>query len=381
MGGKKWIFCLLLCAFNAQVSFSSDPNLDSLLSLANAKMYTNPSETIAIGDSLLLHAQLTNEEKVKVLIVIMHGYASIRDNEKALEYGLLAENLLTEQVALKSKIDVFHYIGSQYHALKMFNQAISYFDKSEVLILDLPDSIDMAFSSGYNNLSRAFIYRDQMGCDIALPQFQKAIDNYSSIADRVSAQKNLSIAYYNKGNCEFQLQMTDSAERSYLAAIAIAELNDAKTLTAFAQKGLAILYTSQGDYERSLLILENAVINGKNAGDPLLDQSIYKAIADNYLAIGDLDKFQIYSLKTGEIQAGIIKKQRKSVAAALNELKESSDASISASKSKQVTWIALILSASLLVLLTMAILIRTGVRQRARLREKITALQGVQGVE
>lgn len=381
MGGKKWLFYLLLCAFNMQASFSSNPNLDSLLSLANAKMYTNPSEAIAIGDSLLLYAKLTDEEKVKVLLVIMHGYASIRDNEKALEYGLLAENLLAEQVQLQSKINVYHSIGSQYHALKMFNQAISYFDKSEVLILDLPDSIDMAFSSGYNNLSRAFIYRDQMGCDIALPQFHKAIDNYSSIEGMVSAQKNLSIAYYNKGNCEFQLQMTDSAEGSYMAAIAVAELNDAKTLTAFAQKGLAILYTSQGNYERSLLILENALINSKNAGDPLLDQSIYKAIADNYLALGDLDKFEIYSLKTGEIQAGIIKKQRKSVAAALNELKENSDASISDSKSKQVTWIALILSASLLVLVAMAILIRTGMRQRARLREKITSLQGVTGVE
>lgn len=381
MGGKKWIFCLLLCTLNVQVSFSSGPNLDSLLSLANVKMYTNPAETIAIGDSLLLHAKLTNEEKIKVLIVIMHGYASIRDNEKALEYGLLAENLLAEQVELKTKINVYHSIGSQYHALKMFNQAISYFDKSELLILDLPDSIAMAFSSGYNNLSRAFIYRDQMGCDIALPQFQKAIDNYSSIADRVTAQKNLSIAYYNKGNCEFQLQMTDSAEGSYMAAIAVAELNDAKTLTAFAQKGLAILYTSQGDYERSLMILENALTNGENAGDPLLNQSIYKAIADNYLALGDLNKFKIYSLKTGEIQAGIIKNQRKSVAAALNELKENSEASISDSKSKQVTLVALILSTSLLVLLAMAMLIRTGMRQRARLREKITAIQGVTGFE
>jgi tetratricopeptide (TPR) repeat protein len=345
------------------------------LAEANAKVYVNPAETIAICDSLLALTTLSSEIRIKVLLSIMTGYSSIRDHEKALEYGMIAEEFISDKISARSQLSIYHSIGSQYHALKMYNRAINYFDKAEILIRELPDPVDMALASGYNNLSRAFIYRDQMGCDVALVHFNKAIDDYMSIRREV-ALKNLSVAYYNKGNCEFFLQMVDSAEQSYLEAIAVAEANEAMSLAAFAQKGLAILFTSKGEYQLSLEILEDALKNSEGVGDPLLNQAIFKAIADNHMALGNWEQFEIYSMKTGEIQSGILKKQRSSIAAALDDLAENSAASIQSSKTKQLSWISLIAAGCLAAASFLVVLYRKGRRQRAELRNKIVGLQG-----
>ena len=301
---------------------SAQQNTDSIIAFAMRQIYENPNVAIETAQGLLSSPESTIDIKVKSLIIISTAYSSKREYEKSLEYSRKAMDIFPYITDIQLKVNLLNRIGSQYQELNVYDKALSYLDEAYKLLSFVPESNDKSEGLGYNNLVRGFIYREQMSCDIALDYFNSSIEAYQKISHRPKINSNLSIAYYNKGNCLLTINKISNAEASFLQAITYAKKNNAKSLIAFAQKGLAGVYTVEGNNLKAIKLLSEALQNSAEVGDKILNRSIYNALANNYLAINDLKNYSLYQTKSLSINREIIKTERKTIDGSIHNLME-----------------------------------------------------------
>jgi tetratricopeptide (TPR) repeat protein len=111
----------------------------------------------------------------------------------------------------------------------------------------------------------------------------------------------MSVVYYNIGYCYLNLNQNDKAEQAFLQSIHYAQENQAKSLEAFALKGMSELYKQKREHQMALNLLIKAENLCKNTGDLILNEGIYKEMADNYLAMGNQNLYQVYNKKYFEM--------------------------------------------------------------------------------
>lgn len=286
---------------------------DSSLAFATKQIYENPNKAIEVGMDVFNSSEATTDIKVRALIVVSTAYSSKREYEKSLEYSLKALDMFPNIENVKLKVNLLNRIGGQYQELNVYDKAINYLDQAYKLIESFPESASKSSSVGFNNLVRGFIYREQMSCDIALNYFDSAIEAYNKVKSQPLTNANLSTAYYNRGNCLLIMERANEAESSFLQSIAYANKNNAKSLIAFAQKGLASVYTSEGKNIKAITLLTDALHNSEEVGDKVLNRAIYKALANNYLTINDLKNYSLYQGKSVSINKEIIQTERKTI--------------------------------------------------------------------
>ncbi len=292
---------------------SSQQETDSSLVFATQQIYENPNKAIEVALGVLNSSEATTDIKVRALIVVSTAHSSKREYEKSLEYSLKALDMFPNIENTQLKVNLLNRIGGQYQELNVYDKAINYLDQAFKLIGTLSENDSKASSVGFNNLVRGFIYREQMSCDIALKYFDSAIEAYNIVKSQPLINANLSTAYYNRGNCLLIMNKGKDAELSFLQSITFAKKNNAKSLIAFAQKGLASVYTAEGDNNKAITLLTDALHNSEEVGDKVLNRAIYNALAINYLAVNDLKSYSLYRNKTLTIHKEIIQTERKTI--------------------------------------------------------------------
>lgn len=342
-------FFAISCLF-CNIAFAQS-DLDSIITVSTIKIYDNPNAAIEIGNSIFEKA--TNPQtKVKALMLISNAYLSKRENEKSLEYALKARDYLPEIVSTISKINVLNTIGMQHQQLRIYDKAIEYLDEALALAdkTTQKDSINTLLA--YNYAIRGFIYREQMSCDIALNYFDKSIDAYNNNLDKEKKYANLSTLSYNKGNCLLQISQIDSARANFQRAIGYAERVDAKSLSAFAKKGLSEVFTVEGNYQHAIAILKEAEKASEDVGDLILNQGIYKNLSDNYLALNNRESYKFYFEKYTNVQQEIAQKEQitinNSISNLMEEFQQKTEDEIS--NLRRVQWILIIFSIILLLI-------------------------------
>jgi tetratricopeptide (TPR) repeat protein len=317
---------------------------DSSLVFATKQIYENPNKAIEVALEVLNSTEATTDVKVRSLIIISTAYSSKREYEKSLEYSLKALDMFPNIENIQLKVNLLNRIGGQYQELNVYDKAINYLDQAYKLIETLPESASNASSKGFNNLVRGFIYREQMSCDIALNYFDSAIEAYNKVKSQSLINANLSTAYYNRGNCLLSMNRPNEAELSFLQSITYAKKNNAKSLIAFAQKGLASVYTAEGNNPKAITLLTDALDNSEEVGDKVLNRAIYQALASNYLAIGDLKNFSIYQNKNVSINKEIIQTERKTIDNSILNLMDENSKKVEEFQNRIVLfWIILLL--------------------------------------
>lgn len=320
----KHIAGIFLCCF---VFFCqkvvAQTQTDRLFSKANALIYEDPDQAISIGKEIYELPELPIKKKVNVLLLISTAYSSKRDYSGAQKYILRAEELLPEIKDERTKMNILNRIGAQYQDLQIYDKAIEYLNVSLGLMENYPKKDSIQELLGYNSTIRGFIYREQMSCDIALKYFDKAILAYSKTFDKYIKNANTSVCYYNKGNCLLNLGRTEEAKMSFLNSITSAKNAEANSLIAFAQKGLAAVKTTEGNYRESISILDEALQLSKPVGDLILNKGIFEGLANNYLALNDTKKYQFYHQKFSELQNQIKNSERQTINQSLVNLSKS----------------------------------------------------------
>jgi len=324
---KKWnrlrnalflgsIFLLLQTAY-------AQKKVDSLLEKSNVLIYENPDKAIILAQQAYDYPDVSVNNKVNVLLTISTAYSSKRDYNKATEYVEQIKSLIPDIKNERQQMNILNRIAGHYQELQIYDKAIDYLDQALELIEKYPVQDSVQTFLGYNATLRGFIYREQMNCEIALKYFDKAIKAYEKATEPHLRNANLSICYYNKGNCLLTLNKVDEAKTSFLNSIDYAQNAEAKSLIAFGQKGLAEAKTLEGNYNEAIIILNNASQTSENVGDLILNKGLYDGLANNYLALHDWENYTLYHNKFLALQKQTKKAERKSVNQSLINLTES----------------------------------------------------------
>lgn len=292
---RKICFIAALIMLGTSMLAQVDPEVDSLLKRAKLTIYEKPESVIKLGDSLYNSPGASLETRVDALMIVSDAYASKRDYQKSLTYFQIANQISKNANNVKLQILIKSRMAVRYQQMKVYDKAILCLDECDRLIVENKGKVSTEhFIQATNHVVRGFIYKEQLNCDIAINYFNKGIEEFNKAKSSVK-QANMSIAYYNKGNCYAALGKIEEAKESYFEAIKRAEKVNAYSLKAFAQKGLAEVYTAQGDYNKSIQILNEALSISKGVGDLVLNRGLYLGLANNYKAINNWDEYQKYN--------------------------------------------------------------------------------------
>jgi tetratricopeptide (TPR) repeat protein len=166
---------------------------------------------------------------------------------------------------------------------------------------------------------RGFIYKEKLNCDIAISFFDKGIKTLSYNNKKNENATKISIAKYNKGNCYLLLEENVLAEQSFKEALKGAKSVNAKSLEAFALKGIAQIHNLNGAYADAINELNQAYYIAKNVNDLVLNQEIYLGLSVNYLAINQPEKYKEYQQKFIQTQTKLKENERASIENLLQE--------------------------------------------------------------
>lgn len=314
--------------FSICIQAQNSVQLDSIIRANTLKMYENPDQVIAAGNEVVNASGSDVEIKIRAYKLIADGYSSKRDYKKSLEYVIKASQLLPQSKDELLKILIVNKLGIQYHQLKVYDKSIQYLDESEKLCLEYPVRDSVHNSLGVNYIVRGFIYKEKLNCDIAINYFDRGISELLLTKNLKENANKLSIAKYNKGNCYLLMSDVSLATKSFQESITYAKIIHANSLLAFAQKGLAQVYTLEGKYKDAIKVLQEALSVSKNVNDLVLNREIYKGLSENYLAINKWKEYTQYRLEYLKTNTKLIESERTSVSDSLIDKKNMEKESI-----------------------------------------------------
>lgn len=320
MNKKSFILVILLLLSNRYSVFAQDQKkLEQLIKTANVEMYENPEKVISTGLKIIQLSKNNIDLKIKAYKLVSDGYSSKREYQKSLKYLIKALELLPKSEDKLLKISIDTKAGIQYHQLNIYQSAITYLDRAEKMCLEYPVQDSVSSFLGVNYVVRGFIYKEKLNCDIAISFFDKGIKTLSYNNKKNENATKISIAKYNKGNCYLLLEENVLAEQSFKEALKGAKSVNAKSLEAFALKGIAQIHTFNGAYADAISELNQAYYIAKNVNDLVLNQEIYLGLSVNYLAINQPEKYKEYQQKFIQTQTKLKENERASIENLLQE--------------------------------------------------------------
>ena len=252
---KRLLICIALIF---SLPIFSQANLDSLYNVWQDK---NIADTLRLRALSTLAENKSLEHADSLLIYAKHLYqfADQLDNINyklmALRYQgrsfnakgqyLQALELFTEQLNLATSAGVkeevmqgHKNIGTIYNIQTQYEEAIAYYNKSEILAKELSDTLALATVK----LVKAQSYNSMGNYDLALESIEKSIEYYKQIGDKnglSSALNTIASTYYLKGDVE-------SALENYKKSLQISKELNFHMATGSLLANIANIYSSQG---------------------------------------------------------------------------------------------------------------------------------------
>ncbi|WP_082331944.1 tetratricopeptide repeat protein [Mangrovimonas xylaniphaga] len=365
---RKWLLGFyMLVLFGMLQGYAqnalSDKDLEDLIALKTNQIYEDPESCIEFGLEVYQDEANKINIRIKALALVSSAYSSKRDYQKALEYISMANELMEQVNDPLLAIEILSRTGILYQQMSIYDKSIEFLDKTEKACLAYPvrDSVRTFLAKTY--IVKGFIYRENLSCDIALNFFDKGIKEYE--AKGLFYETNLSIAYYNKGNCYTTLSQYEEAKESYRRSITLASAKGANSLVSFAQKGLAEVYLREGRYQEAIDLLQNALNQSKDVGDLVLNQGIYQGLFENYLALDDWEQYQVYYNHFLATKDEIELSERNSISDAIQENDRLKDAQIDAIQSHFSFNVKAILVTGFLLLV---VIVFMEIKQKSRIK-------------
>jgi tetratricopeptide (TPR) repeat protein len=366
-----FVYSLLLTNF---LYSQNSKNCDNIVNVAGNEIYSNPDKVIKIGESIVNESGNNVDCKIKGYKLICDAYTSKRNYEKTLEYLNKATGLLRLSNNALLKIAILNKQGIIYHQLKIYDKAIQYLDQAEQAIMEYPIKDSIHNDLGKNFIVRGFIYKEEFNCEIAINFFDRGISELLKVKSK-PAYSVISIAKYNKGNCYILLSNNQLAIENFNQSYLAAKMLDAKSLQAFANKGIAQVYTLEGNYDGAIAKLNEALLLSNEVKDLVLNQEIYKGLSENYLATSQWEKFNIYHSKYQSIQKLIKESERKSISESLDLKKIEITKKLTEETSKINLYLLTLFLGLLLLVFFFSIIIKKKRKDIVLIKSKINLLQ------
>ncbi|MDY0932700.1 tetratricopeptide repeat protein [Chryseobacterium sp. CFBP8996] len=292
-----FLLSFLLCTISVSGQKASDDSLGVIIKKANQEIYNNPDNVIKIGNNLLKNEQ-DPKKLIRIYLLLSTAGFAKRDFDKSLQYTYKARELAKKTNDPKIQTSVLMTAAVQFQQMDLLSKSIETLDEVDKYLAELPDDLSLKhFETARSFALRGMIYKSQANPEIALQEFLIAIKNFEKVPDQKTTFYNQSIIYYNIGTCYITINDPNEAQKAFQKSIDIARLIKANSLEAFALKGMSEIPKQKHQYQAALDFLLEAETLSKNIGDLTLNEGIYKEMADNYLAMGKQNLYQIYSKK------------------------------------------------------------------------------------
>ncbi|WP_299180404.1 hypothetical protein [uncultured Chryseobacterium sp.] len=274
---------------------------DSLLKKAKAEIYNNPDYAIKIVKNLLKDEK-DIDKSIEMYKLLSTANIAKRDYDISLHYALKAKELAQKTNDVKTQISVLTAIAIQYQQMQLFSKSLETLNEVDEFLKKMPaDDPQKYIETARTYAVRGMIYKSQTNAEIALDKFLFSIKNFEK-ANKKSTYPNMSVVYYNIGYCYLSLNQSDKAQQTFEKSAFYAREAHAKSLEAFALKGVSEIYKKDRKHQEALKLLINAENLSKNIGDIILSEGIYKEMSENYLAMGQPGQYHIYNTKFHEMR-------------------------------------------------------------------------------
>ncbi|ANF51639.1 hypothetical protein A0O34_14495 [Chryseobacterium glaciei] len=296
---KILAFIFLICQIAVYGQKISD---DSLMKKARLEIYDNPEKAINIAKNLLKKEKDINKS-ITIYLLLSTANIAKRNFDESLQYILKAKELAQKTNDPKMQVNVLVSVAIQYQQMELFSKSLETLNEADILLEKLPENVpEKLVETARSYAIRGMIYKSQSNSEIALEKFLISIKNFENVKAKKNTFANMSVVYYNIGYCYINLNQTEKAESAFSESINYAQKSNAKSLEAFALKGLAEMHKQKHENETALNLLVKAENLCKNTGDLVLNEGIYKEMSENYLAIGRPDLYQTYNKKCFEMR-------------------------------------------------------------------------------
>jgi len=295
------ILSLFFLSLYISISAQKMP-VDSLMKKAYSEIYDNPDNTIKIGKNLL---KKDNDINTSIRIYMLLSTANIakRNFDESLKYILKAKELSQKTNDAKNQASVLIAVAIQYQQMELFSKSLETLNEADLYLAKIAkNSPEKYIETARSYAIRGMIYKSQSNSEIALEKFLISLQNFEKVPLKKTTYSNVSVVYYNIGYCYLNLNQIDNAQKAFLQSINYAQKNHAKSLEAFALKGMAEMYKQKREYQTAVNLLQKAENLSKNTGDIVLNEGIYKEMSDNYLALRKQDLYQLYNKKYYEMR-------------------------------------------------------------------------------
>lgn len=274
---------------------------DSLLKKAKAEIYNNPDYTIKIVRGLLKDEK-DIDKSIEMYKLLSTANIAKRDYDVSLHYALKAKELAQKTNDVKTQISVLTAIAIQYQQMQLFSKSLETLNEVDEFLKKMPKGDPQKYIETARTYAvRGMIYKSQTNAEIALDKFLFSIKNFEK-ANKKSTYPNMSVVYYNIGYCYLSLNQGEKAQQAFEKSAFYAREAHAKSLEAFALKGVSEIYKKDRKHQEALKLLINAENLSKNIGDIILSEGIYKEMSENYLAMGQPEQYHIYNTKFHEMR-------------------------------------------------------------------------------
>ncbi len=292
----KKLICLFLLISSFSYSLSAQKlTKEDLITKAREAVYEDPDQSLAQTEQLL-KKENTPDDMASLYLLKSIAYIAKRDYEESLKYVNKAQLLLKEIKDPAIKAKVLTSIAVQYQQMELFSKCFEILNEAEEITTVLPETSVVKYSVlGKIFALRGMVYKSQSNYDVSLEKFLTAAKYLQKIAPKEMSNNSLSVVYYNIGYCYFDLNNKAKSEEYFHKSSEYAEKANAKSLKDFALKGLADVYLISGKHQQAIQLLHQAEVSSKGIGDLMLNEGIYKGLADNYLAINNFEQYQVYN--------------------------------------------------------------------------------------
>lgn len=297
----KYIFTIIACLCFCIFMKAQRSENNAVIKKARLEIYDNPDNAIWIGKNLL---KKNNDVNASIEIYILLSTANIakRDFNESLKYILKAKELSQKINDPKKQASVLVMVAIQYQQMELFSKSLETLNEADQYLAKIPENTPEKYIETATSYAiRGMIYKSQSNSEIALEKFLISIANFEKVPVKTTTYSNMSVVYYNIGYCYLNLDQIDKAQQAFVQSISYARKNHAKSLEAFALKGMAEVHKQKRENQTALDLLLKAENLSRNTGDIILNEGIYKEMADNYLAMGKQDLYQFYNKKYFEM--------------------------------------------------------------------------------
>lgn len=282
-------------------------------------IFENPDKVIS--DTHKLIAQNTDKQIIASFYIIMSdAYVSKRDYTSALKSLENADKIIPKDNRPESIFNTIKFknkLASLYFQMSMYEKAIAEIENYLPLFNTLPSVDSITLVKGSTSALKGLIYREKLGCEIAIPYLKEALDIYINM-DTKAAKINSSIVYYNYAKCFLQLNKMDEAILYHEMSFKLGSQVGKGTLQAYPLKGLANVYFLKENNKKALEYLAKAEEVSKNVGDRILRKGIFDDFSEIYLKIGDKKNFLLYNSKANVERELLRKSQLNYITNSLN---------------------------------------------------------------